>query len=69
MCRDIKTGIHTYSLYHKAPYTEAQNLIELLQDQGCCYPKTENDSGYNGTYISDLYTALGRLNNQLCKCQ
>lgn len=59
MCRDIKTGIHTYSLYHKAPYTEAQKLIELLQDQGCCYPKTENDSGYNGTYISDLYTALG----------
>lgn len=59
MCREIKTGIHTYSLYHKTPYTEAKNLIELLKECGCCYTNTENDWGYDGTYISDLYADFG----------
>lgn len=55
MCRNIETGIHTFSLYHNLPYTQAQNLIESLTERGCCYPLVENKWGYDGTCKSKLY--------------
>ena len=59
MCRNIETGIHTFSLYHKLSYTEAQNLIELLKKRGYYYPLKENNWNYKGTYKSNLYADLG----------
>lgn len=59
MCKKIEAGIHTYSLYHKIFYTEAQNLIELLKETGHCYPTKENEENYNGTYVSDLFADSG----------
>ena len=59
MCRDIKTGIHTFSLYHKLSYTQAQNLIESLKERGYFYPLKENNWKYDGTYKSKLYADLG----------
>lgn len=59
MCRNIETGIHTFSLYHKLPYTQAQNLIESLTERGCCYPLVENKWGYDGIYKSKLFADSG----------
>ena len=59
MCKKIEAGIHTYSLYHKIFYTEAQNLIELLKETGHCYPTKENEENYNGTYVSNLFADAG----------
>jgi len=59
MCGDIKTGIHTYSLYHELTYPQAQNLIELLTERRACYPLSEDKWGYDGSYKSNYYADLG----------
>ena len=59
MCKKIEVGIHTYSLYHKISYSEAQSLIESLRKRGYYYPLKDNKWIYNGTYKSNLYADLG----------
>lgn len=59
MCRNIETGIHTFSLYHELSYTGAQNLIELLDERKSYYPRKKNKWNYNGTYKSNLYADSG----------
>ena len=59
MCRNIKAGIHTFSLYYKLSYTEAQNLIETLTELESCYPVTDDKWGYDGIYKSAHYADLG----------
>ena len=56
---NIKAGIHTFSLYYKLSYTEAQNLIETLTELESCYPVTADKWSYDGIYKSAHCADLG----------
>ena len=57
----VEIGIHTFSLFHKLSYSDVQNLIELLQEQGHCRKIKDDVYSGNRAYFSDYFSQYGVL--------
>lgn len=55
----VESGLHTYGLYHRLSYSDAQNLIELLQKRKHCRKKWNNELNIDRIYFSDLFVEQG----------
>lgn len=57
----VEIGIHTFSLFHKLSYSDVQNLIEMLMEQGHCRKIKDDVSSGNRAYFSDYFSEYGVL--------
>lgn len=57
----VEIGIHTFGLFHSCSYSDVQNIIEMLQDNGHCRKIKSDAENINRTYFSDYFSNQGVL--------